>query len=66
MNSPIKKGDRVRIEWEHLEPIEGIVKFMPCYPGDDWVIEAKALPIYGIYARTMHIQQYSRITKLSE
>lgn len=31
-------GDRVRVYWEHLEPIEGEVRYIPCRPGDTWII----------------------------
>ena len=60
--SAIKAGDKVRFEWEHLEPVEGIVQYTPCASGDCWVIIAEALPIYGIGERPMHIQNFARAT----
>ena len=63
--SAIKAGDKVRFEWEHLEPVEGIVQYTPCAPGDCWVIQAEAVRIFGIGERTIHIQNFARLTKLS-
>ncbi len=61
MNKPnlaqtIKVGDRVRIEfWPMKNDLLGDVLYIPCQPGDSWIIRAED--------RLFYVQNFSTISK---
>lgn len=36
----VNAGDKVKVQWEHIEWIQGTVIYMPCATGDSWVIDS--------------------------
>lgn len=68
MKDQIQIGDTVTVQWEHLEPITGIVLYIPCASGDAWQLKLPEEKIFGlgqriICQRIIYVQSYSRITK---
>ena len=54
----IKAGDRVKVYWENVEWIEGIVLYIPQSDGDSYIIESDDKLLH-------HVQHFCRITKVS-
>jgi hypothetical protein len=52
-------GDRVRVYWEHLEPLEGVVLYVPQQTGDSWIIESEG-------RITNHVQMFCRMELLEK
>ena len=57
MKDKIKKGDKVKVQWEYIEWIEGYVDYIPQATGDCWVIISETKEVY-------YVQLFSKMTKL--
>jgi len=57
MKDKIKIGDKVKVQWEYIEWIEGYVDYIPKATGDCWIIISEAKEVY-------YVQLFSKMTKL--
>jgi hypothetical protein len=60
----INVGDTVTVEWEgNLEPIKGVVRYLPVATGDSFHIETPADTVYNIAPRIIYVQTFARMTR---
>ena len=63
MSERIKVGDRVAVYWEQVKRLEGTVVYIPCGPGDSWVIETGGYTEDGA-PNVSHVQAFCRMDRL--
>lgn len=56
MSEPIKVGDVVKVEWEHLSPVTGVVERIASDTGDSWRIHASD-------GTTVLVQLFARMSR---
>lgn len=63
----IEKGDKVRIEFDHMSPIEGVVEGLPIATGDAWkiVVSTDYTQFQEAETQLVYVQQYTRMWLIS-